>query len=48
MVKPAETIPLAKEQITRIDITLIDEAGHLPHIEQTQAFNKVFFEFLTR
>jgi len=46
VVKPAETIPSAKQQLPAIDITLIDNAGHLPHIEQTQAFNKVFFEFL--
>ncbi len=46
VVKPAETIPLAEAQIPAIDITLIGKAGHLPHIEQTQEFNKVFFEFL--
>lgn len=46
VVKPDETIPLAKNLIPTIDITLIDNAGHLPHIEETQEFNKVFFEFI--
>lgn len=48
VVKPAETIPNAKELIPTIDISLIDNAGHLPHIEETQKFNKVFFEFLKK
>lgn len=46
VVRPAVTIPLAKVQIPSIDITLIDNAGHLPHIEETEAFNKMFFVFL--
>lgn len=46
VVKPAETIPLSRAQIPSIDITLIENAGHLPQIEETESFNKVFFEFL--
>jgi len=48
VVKPANVIPLAKQQLPAIDITLIDNAGHLPHIEEPEAFNNVFFEFLER
>ena len=46
VVIPSETIPLAKAQIPTIDITLIENAGHLPHIEESQVFNSVFFQFL--
>jgi pimeloyl-ACP methyl ester carboxylesterase len=46
VVIPKETIPLAKKQIPGIDITLIENAGHLPHIEESEEFNKAFFEFL--
>ncbi len=46
VVLPSKTVPAAKEQIPTIDITLIENAGHLPHLEQAAEFNKVFFEFL--
>ncbi len=46
VVLPEKTVPAAKEQIPTIDISLIENAGHLPHLEQTAEFNKVFFDFL--
>jgi 3-oxoadipate enol-lactonase len=37
----AANIPIARQEV-------ISDAGHMPNLEQPQAFNKVFLEFLDR
>lgn len=46
VINPDKTIPEAQRVIPQIKVVKIAEAGHLPHIENTKAFNKVFFQFL--
>lgn len=46
VIPPDVVIPMAKELIPTIDVSLIDSAGHLPQIEKAQKFNHLLFEFL--